>query len=59
MHFTALPKEHTVFKIEVPLPAEGEEKPRPLVFEIHGEEFQNRAADRAKKSFKMHYRPDL
>jgi hypothetical protein len=29
------------------------------VFEIHGEQFQNRAPDRSKKQFKQHYNPDL
>lgn len=38
--------------------AEGEET-KPLVFELHGQEFQFRAADRANKKFKSHFRPDL
>jgi ribonuclease P protein subunit POP4 len=38
---------------------EGQEKLKPLVFEINGEQFKNRAPDRAKKSFKMHNQPDL
>ncbi|KAF2121547.1 ribonuclease-like protein P complex subunit Pop4 [Lophiotrema nucula] len=55
-----VPKEHTVFRFEVPLPSkEGEEEPRPLSFEIVGEQFQNRAPDRATKKYKMHYQPDL
>ena len=34
--------------------------PEALVFELHGEQFKNRAApDRAKKQFKMHLPPDL
>ncbi|KAF2755313.1 ribonuclease P protein subunit p29 [Pseudovirgaria hyperparasitica] len=56
-----LPKEYSVFKLEIPLlKREGEEaEPRPLVFELHGEQFQNRAPERAKKQLKMHYQPDL
>lgn len=30
-----------------------------LVFELHGEQFKNRAVDRANKKFKMHIPPDL
>ncbi|KAF1846606.1 ribonuclease-like protein P complex subunit Pop4 [Cucurbitaria berberidis CBS 394.84] len=56
----AVPKEHTVFRFEIPLPAkEGEEVKKPLVFEIFGEQFQTRAADRANKKFRIHYQPDL
>ncbi|KAF2494084.1 RNase P/MRP, p29 subunit [Lophium mytilinum] len=56
-----VPKEHTVFRVEVPLlEQEGEQqRQRPLVFEIHGEHFQRTAPERAKKSFKMHFVPDL
>jgi ribonuclease P protein subunit POP4 len=55
-----IPKEHTVFRFEVPLPAkEGESTPKPLIFEILGEQFQARAPDRANKKFRMHYQPDL
>jgi ribonuclease P protein subunit POP4 len=52
----AIPKEHTVFKFEIPSVGE---KQKPLVFEINGEQFQTRAADRANKKFRMHYQPDL
>jgi ribonuclease P protein subunit POP4 len=56
----AIPKEHTIFRFEVPLPAkEGEEAPKPLVFEINGEQFRTRAADRANKKFRIHYQPDI
>jgi ribonuclease P protein subunit POP4 len=56
----AIPKEHTIFRFEVPmLAAEGEEAPKPLIFEIFGEQFQTRAPDRANKKFRMHYQPDL
>jgi ribonuclease P protein subunit POP4 len=55
-----IPKEHTMFRFEVAPPAtEGEDKPKPLVFEILGEQFQARAPDRANKKFRMHYQPDL
>ncbi|KAJ5159904.1 uncharacterized protein N7482_006908 [Penicillium canariense] len=60
-----IPKEHTVFRFTVPLPsttesAEGEnnqqkptpEAPKPLVFELHGSQFENRPVDRANKKFK-------
>ncbi|CAO2654892.1 Nn.00g116250.m01.CDS01 [Neocucurbitaria sp. VM-36] len=56
----AIPKEHTVFRFMIPLPAkEGEEAARPLEFEIFGEQFQTRAPDRANKKFRMHYQPDI
>jgi ribonuclease P protein subunit POP4 len=56
----SIPKEHTVFRVEIPLPTkEGEETPKPLVFDILGEQFQARAPDRANKKFRMHYQPDL
>lgn len=64
---TAIPKEHTVFRFTVPLPnvaeagtegeGNGQEKaasagPKPLVFELHGSQFENRPVDRANKKFK-------
>ncbi|KAF2248678.1 ribonuclease-like protein P complex subunit Pop4 [Trematosphaeria pertusa] len=56
----SVPKEHTMFRFEVPLTAsEGEEAPKPLLFEILGEQFQARAPDRANKKFRMHYQPDI
>lgn len=59
----AIPKEHTIFRFTVPLPtgaagaAEGErkdgaEEAKPLVFELHGSQFENRPVDRANKKFK-------
>lgn len=63
-----IPKEGTVFRVEIPWAEaevkEGEingkaEEKKPLVFEILGESFQNRAPDRANKKFKMHLPPDL
>jgi len=32
---------------------------RPLVFELHGSQFENRAPDRANKKFKQHIDPEL
>ncbi len=68
-----LPKEHTIFRFTVPFPEvkveEGnesvgestidEKKAKDLVFELHGEQFKYRAADRANKKFKSHFLPDL
>lgn len=65
-----LPKEHSIFKFEVPLVDEGNnqkndvaassiQSPQVLIFEIHGEQFKNRAIDRANKKFKIHLPPDL
>lgn len=56
----AIPKEHTVFRFEIPPPVkEGDEAAKSLVFEIFGEQFQTRAPDRANKKFRMHYQPDI
>ncbi|KAF2451252.1 RNase P/MRP, p29 subunit [Karstenula rhodostoma CBS 690.94] len=56
----AIPKEHTMFRYEVPVPKkEREEQKRPLVFEVLGEQFQTRGADRANRKFRIHYQPDL
>ncbi|SMY25903.1 unnamed protein product [Zymoseptoria tritici ST99CH_1A5] len=58
-----LPKEGTVFRFEVPLVEEGKSgevgKRKPLVFELHGNQFQTRAPDRANRKFKMHIDLDL
>ncbi|KAK5110836.1 hypothetical protein LTR62_005547 [Meristemomyces frigidus] len=56
-----LPKEHSIFRFEVPFEAvpEGAVQPKPLVFEIHGSQFENRAPDRANKKFRPHFNPDL
>ena len=48
-----LPKRDTIFRYEVPLPDEKEEAAgRSLVFELHGNQFETRPADRANKKFK-------
>lgn len=64
-----MPKEHTVFRFEVPVSdgigggeggREGEKTvSKPLVFEIHGSQFESRAPDRANKKFKVHISSDL
>ncbi|KAK4151793.1 putative rRNA and tRNA processing protein [Chaetomidium leptoderma] len=65
-----VPKEGTVFRFEVPVPdlrkgvvegqaGEGEEKMCNLVFEIHGEQFQFRSADRASRKFRSHFSKKL
>jgi RNase P/RNase MRP subunit p29 len=59
----AIPKEQTVFRFTLPATskqADGDgsgdkvdgEKPKDLVFEIHGSQFENRPVDRANKKFK-------
>ncbi|KAF2240133.1 putative ribonuclease P complex subunit Pop4 [Viridothelium virens] len=60
-----LPKEHTIFRFEVPLPSvttsDGQESTQspPLVFELHGSQFETSAPGRAMKKFKIHVDPDL
>ncbi|KAK4499842.1 hypothetical protein PRZ48_008028 [Zasmidium cellare] len=51
-----VPKEQTIFRFEVPFEEEGR---KPLVFEIHGNQFEARAPDRANRKFKMHIDLDL
>lgn len=56
--FAVLPKEHSVFRFEVPFVSTSggpDETPRkPLVFEIQGSQFESRPQDRANKKFKSH-----
>ncbi|OCT45074.1 Ribonuclease P protein subunit p29 [Cladophialophora carrionii] len=57
-----VPKKNTVFRYEIPLPEsggeggqqgeEGEGRGRSLVFELHGNQFEFRPADRANRKFK-------
>lgn len=57
-----VPKEHTIFRFEVPMaeqPEAGEGTQKPLVFEIHGNQFENRAPERATKKIRVHYDPDV
>ena len=49
-----VPKEGTMFRVEVP--AAGADASTPaFVFEIHGDQFQYRSADRTNKKFKSHF----
>ncbi|KAI0403771.1 RNase P/MRP, p29 subunit [Xylaria palmicola] len=59
-----LPKEGTVFRVRVPPPPSLSPAPggdvaaddrKPFCFEIHGDQFQHRASDRASKKFKSHF----
>lgn len=66
MACAAIPKEHSIFRFTVPLPTaertdveDGKQSqdavasvPTPLVFELHGSQFENRPVDRANKKFK-------
>ncbi|KAL8382172.1 hypothetical protein RB595_006112 [Gaeumannomyces hyphopodioides] len=66
-----VPKEGTVFRVEIPVTSDGpgsgaaeakagtEVDDRKFVFEIHGDQFKLRSADRANKKFKAHYLPNL
>ncbi|KAG5204007.1 Ribonuclease P protein subunit [Trichophyton interdigitale] len=53
-----VPKEHTIFRFEIPHPSDPDTEARTgfeaknLVFEIHGNQFENRAPERANKKFK-------
>ena len=64
----AIPKRHTVFGFDIPQPeakrdeargsSEATEKEvqsasQSLIFELHGSQFEHRAADRATKKFKQ------
>ncbi|KAK4035051.1 Rof/RNase P-like protein [Parachaetomium inaequale] len=61
-----VPKEGTVFRFEVPVPdlrpkeggGQAQEMSR-MVFEIHGEQFQFRSADRASRKFRSHFSKKL
>ncbi|PNS18832.1 Ribonuclease P protein subunit p29 [Sphaceloma murrayae] len=58
-----LPKEGTVFRVEVPrtgdaLDEVGDEETR-VVLEIHGDMIKTSAPDRATRKFKMHFDPGL
>ncbi|KLU82353.1 ribonuclease P protein subunit p29 [Magnaporthiopsis poae ATCC 64411] len=69
-----VPKEGTVFRVEIPVSSDGPgggvdaaegsagttvADDRTLIFEIHGDQFKLRSADRANKKFKVHYLPNL
>ncbi|KAI9651778.1 MAG: hypothetical protein M1831_007594 [Alyxoria varia] len=71
--FPAIPKEHTVFRLEVPLRdghcSEGKEdgvastghalSEKTFVFELQGSQIENRGFERANKKFKMRIPEDL
>ncbi|KAI1075757.1 RNase P/MRP, p29 subunit [Whalleya microplaca] len=52
-----VPKEGTMFRVCVPVvdAPETSGDGKPFVFEIHGDQFQHRSADRANKKFKGHF----
>jgi ribonuclease P protein subunit POP4 len=57
-----MPKEHTVFRFELPFQSVEEDvatMKRPLIFEIYGSQFETRAPDRANKKFRLHLDKDL
>ncbi|KAB8342838.1 hypothetical protein FH972_022436 [Carpinus fangiana] len=54
-----VPKEHTTFRIEVPLTEDANINVENLVFELQGSQFENRAPERATKKMKMHIPRDL
>lgn len=58
--FSVIPKEHTLFRMEVTPPKTSVEQHalKPLVFELSGDLLQTRAPDRANKKYKTHYQPD-
>ncbi|OTA63242.1 ribonuclease P protein subunit p29 [Hypoxylon sp. EC38] len=59
-----VPKEGTMFRISVPPQEQMKENAttqerKPFTFEIHGDQFQYRSADRSNKKFKPHYLKNL
>lgn len=59
-----VPKEGTVFRFEVPVPVskatgDGSEEQSSMIFEIHGEQFQFRSADRSSRKFRSHFSKKL
>lgn len=57
-----LPKEHSIFRFEIPVYREEETGSgpgkKPVVFELHGSQFETRPSDRANKKFKQHVDAD-
>jgi ribonuclease P protein subunit POP4 len=58
-----IPKEHTIFRIEIPVTdndteSEDAKSLSNLVFEIVGDQFIQRPAERATKKFKFHLPKD-
>ncbi|KAI1801166.1 RNase P/MRP, p29 subunit [Daldinia bambusicola] len=59
-----VPKEGTVFRISVPPVQQGNTvdsavDQKAFIFEVHGDQFQYRSADRANKKFKPHFLENL
>lgn len=66
-----VPKEHTVFRFEIPITTADVEKigsavsqeehelSRRLTYDIHGDQFQHRAVDRSNKKHKPHWLPNI
>lgn len=62
-----VPKEHTVFRFEIPLVKSDQdggrnsdgETVKPFVFEIMGSQFENRAPERANRKFRARWDPNL
>ncbi|KAI9763032.1 MAG: hypothetical protein M4579_000095 [Chaenotheca gracillima] len=65
-----IPKEHAIFRFEVPFPTNSDPPAAPegddaaaqrskMIFELHGSQFELRATDRANKKFKQRNLPDL
>jgi ribonuclease P protein subunit POP4 len=68
-----VPKEGTIFRLEVPVGDRRGREPAPdgqasgepvpagsqIVFELHGDQFMQRSADRANKKFKSHFLKNL
>ncbi|KAK3074571.1 hypothetical protein LTS18_014227 [Coniosporium uncinatum] len=54
-----IPKEHTVFKTEIPLLDAEKDAEKSLSLELYGDQLISRSADRSKKQVKMHIPPDI
>ncbi|KAI0022509.1 ribonuclease P protein subunit p29 [Xylariomycetidae sp. FL0641] len=54
-----VPKEGTIFRFHVPAQDDATESRTPFTFEIHGDQFQYRSADRANRKFKGHFLKNL
>ncbi|KAK6531097.1 hypothetical protein TWF281_007922 [Arthrobotrys megalospora] len=54
-----IPKEHSVFRFEIPWPDSTKEGAEPIVLELHGSNFMFRAAERMNKKFKAKAMDDL
>ncbi|RYP73693.1 hypothetical protein DL769_004164 [Monosporascus sp. CRB-8-3] len=54
-----VPKEGTLFRVNVPAEKDVADGRKLFTFEIHGDQFQHRSADRTNKKFKSHYLKNL